>query len=393
METRPIEIDPRRFWPQAGYGDLFPDVRRIGVLRGGGLGDLIFALPAIAALSAAYPGASLTLLGSDVHRSLVAACDTEIEDVEVLADGWDGSAAPSGPGGPRSGGRANDGLEAAVARLRGRSFDLLVQLHGGGRQSNPFVHRLGAKHTVGCATPEAAKLERSLPYQVSQPEVLRWLEVASLAGAQPVVLEPVLKAKARPSARLRGNVPRPVGRREVVVVHPGASDPRRRWPAGSFAQVVAAVARVGYDVTIVGGEEDAATAEEIRDHARVLLQGSASAPRGAGLVTATAGRYALADVVSLLSHATAFLGNDSGPRHLAQALGCPTVAIFWGPNAINAAPFSRARHGIHLGWRTTCPVCGAASALGTGRCPHDVSYVDDVSPEAVYADLSRFLLQ
>ncbi|WP_394815455.1 glycosyltransferase family 9 protein, partial [Clavibacter michiganensis] len=41
--------------------ETFPDVRSIAVLRGGGLGDLIFALPAMAALKAAYPGARITM--------------------------------------------------------------------------------------------------------------------------------------------------------------------------------------------------------------------------------------------------------------------------------------------------------------------------------------------
>src|SRR4030095_13052034 len=92
METRPASTTPLPLWPQAGYGDPFPHVHRIGVLRGGGLGDLIFTLPAITALAAAYPGSSITLLGTEVHRSLVAACITAINDVEVLPRGWDNPA-------------------------------------------------------------------------------------------------------------------------------------------------------------------------------------------------------------------------------------------------------------------------------------------------------------
>jgi ADP-heptose:LPS heptosyltransferase len=234
---------------------------------------------------------------------------------------------------------------------------------------------------------------------VSQPEVLRWLEVAALAGAQPVVLEPVLHAKAGTGPEPGGTGStlatgsRPANEPRRVVVHAGASDPRRRWPSRCFAEVAANVAREGYDVIIIGGAEDTLVAHDVRDRARRLLRSPVADPVAAGRISAAAGRLTLSDVVHLLAHAAAFLGNDSGPRHLAQALGCPTVAVFWGPNAINAAPFSRSHHRIHLGWRTACPLCGAVSALGTERCAHDVSYVDDVSPEAVYEDLSRLLLQ
>ena len=55
---------------------------------------------------------------------------------------------------------------------------------------------LGARHTVGTGTPDAAALERTIHYDFFQHEVLRWLEVAGLAGAAPVVLEPALAATA-----------------------------------------------------------------------------------------------------------------------------------------------------------------------------------------------------
>ena len=57
--------------PIAPLAERFPDVARIAVLRGGGLGDLVFALPAIAALRSAYPGATITLLGSAAHAALL----------------------------------------------------------------------------------------------------------------------------------------------------------------------------------------------------------------------------------------------------------------------------------------------------------------------------------
>src|SRR3954470_19728720 len=62
----------------------FPSIEQIAVLRGGGLGDLLFALPAVEALAAAYPDARLTLLGMPLHRELLAGRLHAGLDVEEL---------------------------------------------------------------------------------------------------------------------------------------------------------------------------------------------------------------------------------------------------------------------------------------------------------------------
>ena len=73
--ARPAPDRPASSQPVPGLPELHPrfdDVHEIAVLRGGGIGDLVFALPAIEALAEAYPAARLTLLGSPVHRALLA---------------------------------------------------------------------------------------------------------------------------------------------------------------------------------------------------------------------------------------------------------------------------------------------------------------------------------
>jgi len=164
----------------------FDKVERIAFLRGRGLGDLIGTLPAAESLAAAYPGAAITLLGTPLHAALLAGRPSPFADVVVL---------PAHPG-------VHDGAEDPAATqewfaaLRDRRFDLAVQLHGGGRNSNPFLLRLGARHTVGTRTDDAAPLERNLPYVLHQHEGLRALEVVGLAGAAPVRLEPQVQLSA-----------------------------------------------------------------------------------------------------------------------------------------------------------------------------------------------------
>ena len=87
------------------------------------------------------------------------------------------------------------------------------------------------------------------------------------------------------------------------------------------------------------------------------------------------------------------LANDSGPRHLAQALGTPTVGLYWAGNLINAGALGRSLHRVHLSWVTRCPECGAdVTQVGwtAPRCAHDASLLAGISADDVYQDVRQF---
>jgi ADP-heptose:LPS heptosyltransferase len=368
--------------------EAFSGVSRIAVLRGGGLGDLMFALPAVAALKAAYPDASVTLLGTPVHAELLSQTVGPVDETVIL---------PFSEG-VRPGPEDDDELERFFARMRARNFDLAVQLHGGGRYSNPFLLRLGARHTVGTRTADAARLERTVPYLYYQHEPLRALEVAGVAGAPPRELEARLQALPEFGRQLDqellgnggpGHGNGGPGHGRVLVIHPGATDPRRRWPAERFAAVARKAADDGFRVYVVGDSSEKELAEIVVELA-VEQSGTGQSAAARPAVESLAGKLSLGELAALLAGSAVVVANDSGPRHLAQALGTPTVGIFWTGNAINAAPLGRSVHRIHLGWVTRCEVCGVdVTQVGwtAPRCPHDESTVKAVEPSEVYEDV------
>ncbi|GAC1455945.1 MAG: glycosyltransferase family 9 protein [Pseudarthrobacter sp.] len=366
----------------AGVGpllDRFDGVSRIALLRGGGLGDLMFALPAVSALKAAYPGSTVTLLGTPVHEALVAATHTDVDDVLVL---------PVAEG-VRPGREDPAAVAAFVGAAHERQFDLAVQLHGGGRFSNPFLLQIQARHTVGSGTPDAVPLERTLPYTYYQHEPTRALEVAGLAGAAPVLLEARLNPRAEFVARLPAvlGAALPGEGQPLLVLHPGATDPRRHWPAESFGAVARAAADDGARVLVVGDQSETELADAV-------VGAAVGRATGNGQVSSVAGTLGLGELAALLARADAVLANDSGPRHLAQALGAPTVGIYWSGNALTAGPLGRGRHRVHLSWVTHCPVCGAdVTQVGwtAPRCPHDDSLVAGIRWDDVYVDVRSLL--
>jgi hypothetical protein len=138
---------------------------------------------------------------------------------------------------------------------------------------------------------------------------------------------------------------------------------------------------------VVGSADEAGIADEVV--AAAVRAGAAE-----GTVRSVAGTGDLGVLVGILALSDALVGNDSGPRHLAQAVGCPTVSVYWVGNLINAGPLGRSLHRVHLDWRSVCPVCGIdVTHVGwtAERCEHNPSFVDAVSVDDVWADLADFL--
>ncbi|AKJ27514.1 glycosyltransferase family 9 protein [Caldimonas brevitalea] len=347
-----------------GLGAPVDDVRSIAVLRANAVGDFVLTLPALEALRSAYPDARITLLGRAWHAAFLAGRPSPVDEVVVVPPTAGVTVAP---------GAAEDlpAQSAFFAEMQARRFDIALQLHGGGRYSNPFVRRLQARVDAGFQATDATPLMRTLPYRESHPEALRLLEGVALVGAYGCDIEPRLIATPRDRAEAHAALP-PTAGRPLVVLQPGASDPRRCWSPAHFAAVGDHFAQLGADVAINGTDAEG-------DAVQAVLQGMRQRARAHDLT----GRLSLGGLMGLLARARLLVSNDTGPAHLARAVGTPTTVIYWIGNVQGYGPLSSARHATAVSWRLECPACGR-NCLGVD-CGHPDSFVDDVRPEAVIA--------
>jgi ADP-heptose:LPS heptosyltransferase len=208
--------------------------------------------------------------------------------------------------------------------------------------------------------------------------VLRWLEVVSLVGAEPVHLRPRVEVTARDRAEaaeaLAGVEPGP-----LVAVHPGATDPRRRWPPHRLGELGRTLDARGARIVLLGGPGDAPLVDEIRAGM------GAAATRAVDL----SGRLSLSGLVGVLARADLFVGNDSGPRHLAEAVGTATVGVFTRANLVDVSPLFRARHRVLVSWASRCLVCGVD--YFTAPCGHDATVLGDIMVDDVLAPALELL--
>jgi ADP-heptose:LPS heptosyltransferase len=359
--THRIDARPTRPGVETG---LIENVRRIAVLRANALGDLVVALPALEALRAAYPAAEITLLAREHHVAILGSRNGPVDRVIALPEGAIGDEHD----------RQEIDRDGLLDDLASRDFDLAIQMHGGGRNSNAFLRGLGARTTAGSRTPDAPQLDRWLPYEHYQWEVARYLDVVRLVGAPPVTVEPRLPVTRDDRLALRAELPR-LSNTGWAVIHPGATDPRRRWPVEAFRAVASELAGRGRQVVVTGtsGEED--------------LVGPIVDAAGPCGIAAT--RLSLPALIGLLDGADIVVANDTGPLHLAMAVGTPTVGIFWIGNLVNAGPFSRIRNRPLVSWQMTCAVCGADASRE--RCSHDPSFVANVPVSAAIGEVHALL--
>ncbi len=138
-----------------------------------------------------------------------------------------------------------------------------------------------------------------------------------LAGQEPTGRPEAHRLHPRENVRARWREEVGTGGAPVVGLFPGANAPARRWPVERFGTLARALADRGWKPLVLGG------AAEREVTARV----AACAP---GALNA-GGRTDLGDLAALLSLCDLVVTNDTGPMHLAGAVGTPTVSL-WGPS-------------------------------------------------------------
>ncbi|MDO8835641.1 MAG: glycosyltransferase family 9 protein, partial [Vicinamibacterales bacterium] len=283
--------------------------------------------PVIRAIRRAEPDAHLTYLVEPSAAPVVTA-NPHLDDVIV---------APLRSGLPRWGGDA-----ALALRLRRARFDVVLDFHGGPR-SSLLTWLSGARRRIGYDVSGrgwmySERVHRPRTHRPRHSVENQWdLLTQFMPGLappsvhdDPVEMPDDADARARADDRLRAHGLDPHG--PFVVMHVGAGNEFRRWPAQAFAAVVDGLHAQEPDrrMILTTGPAQAPAAEAVRQLA--IARG---VPGQAVTVVCD---LDLAELRSLVGRARLFLGGDSGPAHIASTTAVPMVVLFgpttpqvWGP--------------------------------------------------------------
>jgi heptosyltransferase-1 len=335
---------------------------RIALIKPSALGDVVHALPVLAALRRAFPAAHITWVVNAAYAPLIAGhpdlTNTLAFDRGAFRKGWRAAAAYSA---------------RFAAELRRRRFDLVLDLQGLLR-SGLMTLATGARRRVGFANArEGARFAYTQRVKVPDPERTHavdryWLVAEAVgAGGGPKTFHVPLRPEAVAwAADALARYPRP-----LVAVGVGARWVTKRWSGGHFAEVLRrAGARFGGTAVFVGGGEDSA-----------LSQGVVAGLRSEALDLT--GRTTLPQLAAVLTACDVMLSNDTGPLHLAAALGKPCVAPYTCTRAAKHGPY-----GVPGGGVETAVACGG-SYLKT--CPHGMVCMTDLTPDRVWPAFAEVL--
>jgi heptosyltransferase-1 len=327
------------------------DPRRILFIKPSSLGDIVHAMPVVAALKDRWPEAQLTWLVKRQWADLV----ERIAGVDCL---W---AVDSSPG----------GWLGQIAALRAERFDLMVDLQGlfrsaamgwvsgaptrigfaNGREGSPWFYT----HRVRVPTTEIHAVDRYLlvAAALGAPPKTGPQFRFNLAGGDLSAMQDVFQGRGLAIEK------------PWVALNIAARWLTKRWPLESFAAVADQLSDEGVGpIVVLGSEQErTAVAEFQRLTSRPIIDLSGSIPLGC--------------LPALLSKAAVMVTNDSGPMHIAAALGTPVVALFGPTSPVRTGPYG----GTHAVFTQDLPcrpcfsrVCRHTPTLEclTGIAPADV---------------------
>ncbi|QKC91446.1 glycosyltransferase family 9 protein [Mesorhizobium sp. NZP2234] len=298
--------------------------RSILVIQTKFIGDIVLASTLARNLQLEFPGARIVFLCEAHFESFVVAHGIASEVVTFRRSRMRGTALERGKE-----------LYAMVRALRGFRFDLTIDLTDS-KTSRIISGFVNAKTRVGYNPPERPlKLLERQPANVfakpfgfgGQHFVYRYLSPIEALGLDLRVtvpsIQPLPFETLKALALLGKHGLNPHG---FVAVHAGASFKGRQWQPERFAEAIDEIATgTGLGFVLVGGPEEQGTA------ARIIA-------RTATPVVDLVGTLSLNTLLAVLKQARLFLGNESGPMHIAAAAGIPVVGLFgltnpsrWGP--------------------------------------------------------------
>jgi ADP-heptose:LPS heptosyltransferase len=322
-------------------------LRRILIVRTDRIGDIVLSTPALRALREALPDAEIDLVVQEKYASLLEAYP-----------GWNRLFTL----------KDRDSREEARALapiLRERRYDAaivgntaassyrLARMAGVpirvGWRAKGYGHSLSAGFPDDRATADRHEVENDL-------KLLEPLGIVAKAGEEPrFPTRETESGRKQLEAFLAAEGLSP--REPLLVIHPGSFSPRVRWGLEKFAEVAGRAMQEGIRVVLLGSGAEAALVEEVWRQSGEKAAAANKAAKPASPIKAV-DRFDLQGLVSFLGHARVFVGNSTGPMHIAASAGAWTLAIF-------GSRYGLDRHEL---WRPYGPKGVVIEAAGVKCC-------------------------
>jgi len=298
------------------------DPRNILVLDFGQLGDVVLSLPALRAIRERYPQARISVASGLAAAPVVELSGTADRTLPVDRVGL--------RDGPKL--RSIASIARLIQQIRRGRFDFVIDLNSLS-ETNLLGYLSGAPMRLF-----SRRRGRSLDFlsnfrprpaveDVRKHAVDRYLEVVFPLGVREVPRVPHLQTRVEDDRAVEEMMKKENADETAPLVglFSGASDPDKRWPLARFADLARRLeAAEGARIVVFAGPEERATIQQLR----------AAFPKSATILD----RLTLSQLASAAARMAVFVSNDSGPLHLAAAVGTPVVMLLGHPSMESFLP-------------------------------------------------------
>jgi len=291
---------------------------RVLVVRLGAMGDVIHALPAIAALRREKPNLKIGWLIEERWAELLCAHPVERlqprSELKPLVDWVHFSNFKDWRKELQSGETWRE-MRSCLSEVCAMKYDIAVDLQGAIRSA--MAARLsGAATRIGPAQPREgpARLFYTRSVDTRGMHVVEnALSLASAVAGEELTHEPAIFPQDPATESWADRYHSWVGWKPLAIVNPGAGWGAKCWAADSYGKVAKGLNERGMEVVVNYGPQEERLAEDVR-----ATSGGTAYPL----------KCTVGELIALTRRATLFVGGDTGPMHLAAALGVPVVALF-----------------------------------------------------------------
>jgi len=343
------------------------EIGTIGINCTDRLGDILFLTPVLKALRKSYPSVKLTVFtnktGQEIFKS-----NPAVDEIIVVDNFWSNKSLVNIREFVRS---FNASYFKTIREIRRKKLDVILEVKGDFRNIVLFDIFLGAQYLVGYALSGFGwMLDWELEYQSGMHEIDAKLRIAELLGAKATDrgMELFLSPDDERFADEFLCVHK-IGHNDMIAVfHVGGTWEPRLWPVQNFIEIEKKLKqKYGAKIILIGDKRDEEKNERFQ-HA---------VPEAVRLNKAT-----ITQSAAVIKKADIYLGNDSGPLHLARCVKTPLVGIFGPEDLWRVGP---EHDGIALQHKFACQPCGQVS------CPYDPNCVQSVTVEEVWQAIDLLL--
>ena len=324
-----------------------PHVDRILVIRPDHIGDVLLITPALRRLRRAFPVCEITALVGPWSAAALAH-NPDIDRIETCRfPGFERNQ-------PQAGARAYRQLWREAARLRGEEYQLALNLRPDFWWGAALAAFGGIPYVWGFDVPECAPfLSHALPERRGEHQAASNLRLARAAAAVGVEVEDVstrlrfdyTRDEEAQAEALLQNIGIPA-ESALVAIHPGSGAPIKNWPAAGWHTVGNALAQSEHVYFLVtAGPAEQQLAQEV----------AAGLPQAR---TRLAGDTTLGVLAALYARCALVMGPDSGPLHLAVAVGTPSVTLYGASDPARFGPWGPAARHRTVVSSIPCRHCG-----------------------------------